>query len=250
MIKKSPAKHSKLAVTVCAIALTGLGACQSTPGSGPAAGLKGFDHRNSASSAGGYSDRAMQILKNDYKQDPSDPKAALAFAKALRFTDSPRKALIILQGFVENPDVAGDNYSAILTEKAKSHLGLGSFRRAESLAQRAVDTQDQEAAQAYHILGIALDAQGKHEMAENAFRKGLEKWSGDPVPIMNNLALSLAAQDYSEEAIAILKKAQETDPGRRKIERNLRIVRALNETVSYDIPAPRPSRKPGSRDSK
>ena len=82
---------------------------------------------------------------------------------------------------------------------------------------------------AYQNLGIALDAKEMHPEAERAFRKGLEHWKGDPTTIMNNLALNLATQGFIDEAIEVLERAQALSPDRIEIERNLRIIRTLNE---------------------
>ena len=89
---------------------------------------------------------------------------------------------------------------------------------------------DDKSYTAYHMLGIALDAQGEHQPAEDAFRKGLEFWQGDPAPILNNLGLNLAAQGFLDEAAEVLRKALATSPNREEIERNLRIVSALRES--------------------
>ena len=46
---------------------------------------------------------------------------------------------------------------------------------------------------------------------------------------MNNLALNLATQGFVDEAIEILERAQKISPDRIELERNLRIIRTLNE---------------------
>ena len=99
--------------------------------------------------------------------------------------------------------------------------------------------QDSNDARAYHYLGIALDAQGKHPEAEKAFRKGLDMWQGDPTPIMNNLALNLSSQGYLDEASEILEKARAVSPNRLEVERNLRIITALRQSENPTTPKPR-----------
>jgi len=81
-----------------------------------------------------------------------------------------------------------------------------------------------------------------HEEAERAFRKALDLWEGDPTSIMNNLALNLASQGHLDEAAEILQKARDVSPNRTEIERNLRIVTALQQ--SNGIPVPKPKKKP------
>ncbi len=46
---------------------------------------------------------------------------------------------------------------------------------------------------------------------------------------MNNLALNLATQGFIDEAIEVLERAKALSPDRIEIERNLRIIRTLNE---------------------
>ena len=107
-------------------------------------------------------------------------------------------------------------------------LGLGNYDLAEKYAKEAV-IQDPTDHFAFQNLGIALDAKEMHPEAERAFRKALENWEGDPTTIMNNLALNLATQGFIDEAIEILEKAKALSPDRIEIERNLRIIRTLNE---------------------
>lgn len=59
---------------------------------------------------------------------------------------------------------------------------------------------------------------------------------------MNNLALNLAAQGYTDKALTMLYDAQKMDPNRVEIERNIRIIRTLNEPPEYKglkIPTPK-----------
>ena len=141
------------------------------------------------------------------------------------------RAAIVLDPFANNPDMP----SVAKTEFAAIQLALGNNKKAEQFAQKAV-LQNPSDFRAYHYLGIALDAEGRHPEGERALRKGLAIWQGDPIPIMNNLALNLTAQNNLEEALQILEKAKSIAPNRIEVERNLRIVRALKETYEYSLP--------------
>ena len=135
---------------------------------------------------------------------------------------------MILEPFIKDPNAP----VALKLEYSAIQLEAGRYEVAERTA-RDVIKQDPTSGFAYHVLGTALDAQGLHQSSEEAFRKALDNWTGDPVPVMNNLALSLTAQEKLEEAHEILLQAKEADPTRLEIERNLRIVNALRETVAY-----------------
>lgn len=167
---------------------------------------------------------SLASLERKYKAEPSDAEAATAYATALREQGQADKSSLVLQSFAAAPDAS----VVTLREYASTQLELGDYSLAESYARKAL-AKDNSDAQSWHILGIALDAQGTHEEAETAFRKALDLWEGDPVPIMNNLALNLASQDHVPEAVEILKKAKELAPNRVEVERNLRIISTLNE---------------------
>ena len=163
-------------------------------------------------------------LEKQYKRNSTDPEVALAYAGGLRRVNLHDRAYMVLSPFTKtntpHPDVN--------TEMSMIALGLGNYDSAEKHAQAAV-IENPEDYQAYQNLGIALDAKEMHPEAERAFRKGLEHWKGNPTTIMNNLALNLATQGFVDEAIEVLERAQTISPGRVEIERNLRIIRTLNE---------------------
>lgn len=186
---------------------------------------------------------STELLGQLYKRNSDDPKIALRYAGALRANDQLYRAALVLAPFVKKDTVLEDNMlkSAIQTEYASLQAAMGNYAIAEEHARRAIVTAP-ENGKAYHVLGIALDTQGFHKQAETAFRKALETWSGDPGPVMNNLGLNLAAQGFLDEASETLRKAYAASPGRVEIERNLRIVTALQkkpfEDIELDIPPP------------
>ena len=185
--------------------------------------------------AQGMNAEGLRILETIYKRNPKDPEAAMKFARGLREMNELTKAAIILEPFVNDPD----SPSALKLEYAATQLEAGRYERAEEVARAAVK-QNPLSGFGYHILGTALDAQGLHEQSEKAFREALKNWVGDPVPVMNNLALSLTAQEKLDEAHEILLQAKAADPSRIEIERNLRIINALRETsISTPNPAGR-----------
>lgn len=222
-----------------------LSACQTTQSG--VVGAKDQDARinsaleRAAASAerSGKSTKSLRALENIYKRKSDDEQAAIDYAAALRKNDYLNRAAIVIEPFADGANAS----SAAQSEYAAIALAQGHNEKAEKYAQKAI-LKNKNNAEAYHHLGIALDAQGQHEPAERAFRKGLELWQGDPATIMNNLALNLAAQGFLDEAAEILQKARIVAPQRREIERNLRIVTALQQ--SHGAPAPKPKKKPDS----
>lgn len=233
-----------LKTTVAVSACLVLAACKttgSTPSkTGAAASNASIDaalERAAANAnASGEKSQSLGYLEKIYKRNSADPLAAINYAAALREAEYLNEAQLVLAPFANDkkgPPAAKTEYAAI-------QLALGNDKSAEEYAQRAV-VQDPNDFRAFNYLGIALEAQGMHKEAERAFRKALDMWQGDPIPVMNNLALNLASQEYLDEAAAILEKAQAIAPERIEVERNLRIVRTLQQSAAH---APKPVTKP------
>ena len=174
---------------------------------------------------------SLSSIESLYGAHSNDPIIAARYAKALRESGNLKKAEQILAPLVKQKNVP----TLVYAETAALQLENGKFLSAENSARRAIKV-DENNYRAWHILGIALDAQEKHPAAESALRKALEIWKGDDdVPVMNNLALNLAAQGYTDKALDILYNAKAKDPSRKEIERNIRIIRTLNEPADYNL---------------
>ena len=169
---------------------------------------------------------SLASLEKAYKKNTSDATAAVKYSQGLREENRLSRAAIIIGPFAKdtrNPNAAAmSEYAAVLAS-------LGSYAEAEKFAAKSIAMDDSDA-QTHHVLGIALDAQGKHKPAEEKFRKSLDMWQGNPTPVLNNLGLNLAAQGFLDEAAEVLRRALETSPDRTEVERNLRIVDALRES--------------------
>lgn len=176
-----------------------------------------------ARASGNKAETAM-LLEKIYQRNPKDAAVATGFAQALREDEQFTRARQVVLPFAGSKDP----YPDAVIELAMIQLSLGQYKEAELTARKATKL-DPESGRAYLALGTALDAQNSHEEAETAFRKGIDKWKGDPAPIMNNLALNLAAQNKLDQAIDMLNKAKEISPGRMELERNLRIITTLQE---------------------
>ena len=202
-----------------------------------------FDHMSRLDRAfqrGNASDRnaslrALLKLEAKHLADKTDIDAALRYAQTLRDVGQLNKAKDVLRLFLKpaegTPDVD------ILVEYAGLHVDMGAYEDARTYAKQAI-ALDETNAPAYHYLGITYDAEEEYEDAEKAFRKALEHWQGNPTPIMNTLALNLAAQEYFDESFSILERAKNISPNKIEIERNLRIVRALQQTEAGFIAKP------------
>lgn len=197
--------------------------------------------------AAGNKQEVLALLGQVHKRSPKDPIVATRYAVALRDDEQINAAIRTLKPFTgkENANIEAT------TEMAMAQLALGDYDAAASYSDKAIkmDTQN---ARAYLALGTAQDAQGNHEDAEVSFRQGVKFWKGDPSPILNNLALNLASQGHLEEALSLIKKAQQASPGRVELERNRRIISTLLETTTPMPPAPdqKPSAEKPKEESK
>lgn len=230
MTKTSHSIRTLSLMMTSVVALTALAACQTT-GSSAQGGESGRQAKidqaieraaNDADAAGSAQD-SLALVEKLYKRNPKDASVATRYARALRNENRLTRANLVIEPFAQDSKAAT---AEVLVEYASIQTSMGNHAGAEAAARRAVD-KNPESGKAYHVLGVALDAQGKHKPAEEAFRSGLEYWQGNPSPLLNNLGLNLAAQGFLDEAAETLRKAAATAPNRAEIERNLRIVNAL-----------------------
>lgn len=189
---------------------------------------------------------SLDLLERMYKREPTNAEAALKYATALQDAGRSTRALMVLTPFINGGKA--DKNAPLQVEFASVEASVGNYDQAIEAARKATAVDPQNA-QGWHVLGIALDAKGDHPEAEQAFRNALQNWQGDPSPVLNNLGLNLASQGFIDEAVETLKKAVSAAPDRPEIERNLRIVLALQAQpgTHENKRVPPPPRKPGTR---
>jgi len=148
----------------------------------------------------------LSSAEKTYRAAPGNAQGALSYAKLLRKVNMAEQADMILKPFVINPKTATNE---IFLEYAKLKAQLGDFKAAQALAEEAMMISD--TARSRMVLGIAVDAQGHHQAAENHFRAGLVKVGMDmdlKNSLLNNLALSLIGQDKMSAARQVLSEIQ------------------------------------------
>lgn len=247
-MKNSEILSRKIAVLLLAGAMTmTLSACQSTNNGTESDRINAALERVAdQASEGGHTRQSMTALEKLYKRDSENPDIAAQYAQALRQNGRLSRANMILRPFAEDGDIENVN---VQTEYAALNAAMGNYIDTENYARKAV-LESPEYGKGYHLLGIALDAQGKHEPAEKAFRKALDYWEGNPSPVLNNLGLNLASQGFFDEALETLRKASATSSGRDEIERNIRIISTLQSSIPNassgrtKMMPPRPNHKP------
>jgi Flp pilus assembly protein TadD len=242
-----PTKQKKFMVMMAATAVAlSLAACQTTNTAGQNRADRIDAALERANGEAATPAESLAMLERAYKRDSDDPDTAIKYGRALREAGRSQRSAVVLAPFADD----GKRFPAAKVEYAATQAALGNYESAEKYASAALAAQP-DSGQANHILGIALDAQGKHQQSEAALRKALENWEGNPAPVLNNLGLNLASQGYIDEALETLRRALETAPNRTEIERNLRIVTALQPRAHTGTAegyhyAPKPARKPGN----
>lgn len=183
-----------------------------------------FKQALAAAEKTGDPQEVIKVMASYVRRHSDDPVLAARYARALREDSQLNAARTVLLPFTKGEKA----HPEPLTELSMTQLGLGNYKAAEQAARDAI-ALDEEAARAHLALGTALDAQGNYEEAEKAFRTGLRVWRGDAAPILNNLALNLASQGQTEQALELLDRARKEYPNRRELERNYRIIATLND---------------------
>ncbi len=202
-----------------------------------------LEHAADEANSAGNKQGSLDIMERVYKRDPGNADTALKYATALQDAGRSTRALLVLTPFVDGGKA--DKNVSLQVEFATVEASVGNYDQAVEAARKATAI-DPKNAQGWHVLGIALDARGDHPEAEQAFRSALQNWQGDPSPVLNNLGLNLASQGFIDEAVQTLKKAVSLAPDRPEIERNLRIVLALQSQpgTHENKRVPPPPRKP------
>ncbi len=236
--------HFRRCATALSLILL-LGACK--PASVPVVGqaldsLNGHQEEREArlstaaanAAAAGKTDEAMDSYARLYDDNKGDKDIALNYAQLLRRTGHADRALRVLAPFADK-----DN-PVILNEYAAANIEIGRTDVAQrALADvignpKAANVQ----ADAADLMGVALDAEGKHAEAEKMLRIALAGWKGDKTTVMNNLAICLAAQARFDESLLLLNRALVLAPGRTEIARNIDLVQSLRDNVLAKAPTP------------
>lgn len=223
------------ALLMMSAALTGCGTTSTAPTTEADKGKPTVALPTPASNADilyGENRDTLAVIETKYQLNKSDALIAARYAKALREAGKMKEAKTILLPLTDSKEAG----TLVNSELSAIHMAEGDFRKSENAARKAIK-QDGANYRAWRNLGNALDAQEKYVEGETVFRRSMEIWTGDDkVPVMNNLALNLAAQGYTDRALTLLYEAKKLSPDRIEIERNIRIIRTLSEPPEFAKP--------------
>jgi Flp pilus assembly protein TadD len=228
------------------IALLALSACQHSS-TGPIDSLQGHKAARekrlataaSDAIAAGKTNEALALYTKRYEETPKDKDVVLNYAQLLRKTGDAGKAAAVLSPFVMKGKETNTHADPLLlTEYAATEIALGKFDIAEEALDAVLKNDDAKElhADAYNLMGVSLDAQGRHTEAESMYSQSLQLIGGDPSSVMNNLGLCLANQGRLDESLTMLRKALLVSPDKQDIARNIKMVEDLRAAVVPSAP--------------
>lgn len=189
----------------------------------------------------GTTKKALQKFKHLYnKPSYRNNEVILNYAQLLRNDDEPQAAMDVIYGFAfdRNDNIKSHVSAAVVNELAAIKTEIGDFKTAQNLASQVLNNSYAKDfyADAHNLMGVALDADGKHRTAEIHLRKALELWKGDSTSVKNNLAVCLASQGRFDEALMHLRQALIEAPNKEEIAKNIELINLIRESVIPKAP--------------
>jgi Flp pilus assembly protein TadD len=162
-----------------------------------------------------------QVWGSRYRSNPSDAKAAMAYAQALRATDQRAQAVAVLrQATMRNP-----NEMPLLGAYGRALADAGDYQDALNALSRA-HTPDNPDWRILNAQGAVLDQMGRHGEAQRYYSSALKIVPNEP-SILSNLGLSYALEKHLKRAEQTLRLAVAQPNARPKVRQNLALVVGL-----------------------
>ncbi|MGH6665502.1 MAG: tetratricopeptide repeat protein [Pseudolabrys sp.] len=180
----------------------------------------------------------LSVWGGRYRDNPSDPEVAIAYARALRATDQRAQAVAVLeQASIRNP-----HNMPLLGAYGRALAAAGDYNQALDVLGRA-HTPDQPDWRILNAQGAVLDQLGRHTEAQRHYSAAL-KIKPDEASILSNLGLSYALGRDLQRAEATLRQAMGRPDATPKVRQNLALVVGLEgrfaeaeKIASADLPA-------------
>jgi Flp pilus assembly protein TadD len=156
-----------------------------------------------------------------YRADPSDPHAAIRYAKALRAIGERAQASAVLeQASIRNP-----NNHALLGAYGRALADTGNYQQALEVLNRA-HTPDQPDWRILSVQGTVLDQLGQHQEARRYYASAL-KLAPDEPSVLSNLGLSYALSKDLVHAEESLRRAAARPGADPRVHQNLALIVGL-----------------------
>ncbi len=165
--------------------------------------------------------RAADKWGERYRDDPTNPQAAVEYATALRATGQRAQAVAILeQASIQNPQ-----NMAVLGAYGRALADTGNYQQALDVLSRA-HTPERPDPRILSATGAVLDQMGKHSDAQRYYASALKMTPNDP-SILTNLGLSYALSKDLKRAEVTLRRAVVSPGADPKAQQNLALVVGL-----------------------
>jgi Flp pilus assembly protein TadD len=212
--------HGSLLASAAIMVALGVGGCSTTtrPGSSDITGSIATD---TAPRTEAQWRQEMETWGERYRAKPSDPEAAVRYAKALRAIGQRAQAEAVLeQAAIQNPD-----NRVLLGAYGRALADNGNFQQALEVLNRA-HTQDQPDWRILSVQGAVLDQMGRHAEAQRYYASALRLRPNEP-SVLSNLGLSYALSKNLPEAETTLRRAAAQRGAEPKVRQNLALVVGL-----------------------
>ena len=157
-----------------------------------------------AAADSGMSKESLIFAERLYKEKPNDPEYIVNYAKGLRRAGNIEAAKLVIRTPAKGKRATPD----MMTEAAMVLVANGEYDEATGLAQKALEKAP-KSPDAHHALALAMSGMEEFAGAQLQFQKALDLWPDgrDQTPIINNRAMSMAAQGKIEDARMIMSMA-------------------------------------------
>ena len=157
-----------------------------------------------------------------HQKNPTDPIAALNYARTLKAIGTKDKAMEVLaRTYQLNPGNA-----KLASEYGRLALDMGKVQMAEQLLNRAQHAKGPTDWRVLSALGTVNAKRGEHKKAQTYYLAALRQ-KPDATSVFNNLALSYALDGRVGDAEDLLKRAVAKGHNTRRVRQNLALVLGL-----------------------
>ncbi len=157
-----------------------------------------------------------------HQKKPSDPGAAISYARNLKAIGSKDRAMEVLARTYE----LNRGHGALASEYGRLALDLGKTQMAEQLLNQAIRSKGATDWRVLSALGTLNAKRGDHKKAQSFYHAALRQQPG-ATSIYNNLALSYALDGKAGDAEDLLKRAVAQGHNTRRVRQNLALVLGL-----------------------
>lgn len=210
-------RNSVSRLALAAALAASLGACASKPNNSDITG----SIRNPFQTQEADPRNDVTRLAEEYKQRPSEPQIAIAYAQALRKTEQQAQAVAVLeQATIRNP-----KNRTVLAEYGRALADAGRLQQALEVLGRA-HTPDQPDWRILNAQGAINDQLGNYKEARRYYQTALKIVPDEPA-VLSNLGLSYILSKELKLAESTLRRASASPRAEKRVRQNLALSLAL-----------------------